>query len=274
MKKLLFALLYRTGTVRVAAWWNRKRLMILCYHGVTGRAERSPSDHHGLHVRVDRFRNHLRHLQRHYRVISLREFVNASRAKQSLPLYSVILTFDDGYRNFLTAAAPSLADKNFSAAIFLITDRVRDDQTTSSSGEWVSGDDETFLSWAEVRYLIEDGGFEFGSHTCSHRKLATPPAEECRQEMLNSQAAIASRLELSDFALAYPYGDYSAVVAEQARAMGYSCALTTDDGANDGAANVFTLRRTLVGDDDDEAAFAVRVSGAISWISRRRRSGK
>src|SRR5258708_28809022 len=134
MKKLLFALLYRTGTVRVAAWWNRKRLMILCYHGVTGRAERSPSDHHGLHVRVDRFRNQLRHLQRHYRVISLREFVNAGRAKQALPLYSVILTFDDGYRNFLTAAAPSLAHKNFLASVFLITHRVRDSPAHAPRG--------------------------------------------------------------------------------------------------------------------------------------------
>src|SRR5258708_6899931 len=136
MKKLLFDLLYRTGTVRVAAWWNRKRLMILCYHGVTGRAERSPSDHHGLHVRVDRFRNHLRHLQRHYRVISLREFVNASRAKQSLPLYSVILTFDDGYRNFLTAAPPFLADKRFPPAVFCITHQRRGDQGAVSPGEW------------------------------------------------------------------------------------------------------------------------------------------
>jgi peptidoglycan/xylan/chitin deacetylase (PgdA/CDA1 family) len=167
-----------------------------------------------------------------------------------------------------------LTKQNFPAAVFLITDRVRDDQSPPSPREWVSDDDETFLSWAEARYLIEDGGFEFGSHTCSHRKLATLPPGESGRELRDSQAAIASRLDLHDFALAYPYGDYSALVAEQARSMGYSCALTTDDGANDGAANAFTLRRTLVGDDDDEAAFAVRVSGAISWISRRRRSGK
>ena len=248
--------------------------MILCYHGVTKRAERSPNDKYGLHVRVDRFMKHLDHLQRHYHVISLREFVDASRANRRLPPHSVVLTFDDGYRNFLTVAASSLAERNLPASVFLITDSVRNDQSDGPPREWAAADDEAFLSWAEVRYLREQRGVDFGSHTCSHHKLSTLSTEEAEKEMQGSQAAIAAQLNASDFALAYPYGDYSPFVVEQARAMGYSCALTTDDGANLPTANMYALRRTLVGDDDDEATFAVRVSGLVAAISRRRRSGR
>src|SRR5207253_9604588 len=137
MKKLLFALLYRAGAARLAAHWNRKHVMILCYHGVTGRATRGPDDPAGLHVRIDRFRKQLDHLQRRYQVISLREFVEASRARCDLPPRVVILTFDDGYRNFLTLAAPCLAEKHFPATMFLITDRMRDDVSPESE-EWAA----------------------------------------------------------------------------------------------------------------------------------------
>lgn len=273
MKKLLFAFLYRTRAVRLASWWNKRQVVILCYHGVTKRAERSSQDKHGLHVRVDRFVMHLDHLQRYYHVIPLREFVDASVANRPLPPHSVILTFDDGYRNFLTVAASSLAERGLPASVFLITDLVRNDQPDPSRN-WAAEDDETFLSWAEVRDLREQEGFDFGSHTCSHLKLSTLPAEEAEKEMRRSQAAIVAQLNASDFALAYPYGDYSALVAERARDIGYSCALTTEDGPNPQTANIYTLRRTLVGDDDDEATFAVRVSGLVASISRRRRSGR
>ena len=64
MKKFLFAFLYATGVTRLAAWWYRHRVVFLCYHGVTGLAERSPSDPHGLHVRRERFENQLDFLRR------------------------------------------------------------------------------------------------------------------------------------------------------------------------------------------------------------------
>src|SRR5260370_4427629 len=142
MKKLLFAFLYRARAVRLASWWNRSRVMILCYHGVTKREERSPNDKYGLHVRVDRFNKHLDHLEEFYQVISLREFVDASRINRRLPPRSVILTFDDGYRNFLTVAASSLAQRNLPASVFLITDCVCNDQSEGPPDAWSAAHDE------------------------------------------------------------------------------------------------------------------------------------
>src|SRR5262245_51495737 len=108
MKKLFFEFIYWIGAVRLASWWNRGQVTILCYHGVTQRAERASSDPHGLHVQVQRFARQLDYLKRHYRVISLREFLEHRQSGRPLPPRSTILTFDDGYRNFLTSAAPEL----------------------------------------------------------------------------------------------------------------------------------------------------------------------
>jgi len=124
MKRIFFTVLHKFQLTRLAAWWNRKRVIILCYHGVTERLNRHPNDPAGLHIRADRFEAQLDHLRRHYRVISLTEFLEARRTNTPLPRKSVVLTFDDGYRNFLTGALPRLAAREMPASVFLITDRI------------------------------------------------------------------------------------------------------------------------------------------------------
>lgn len=268
MKKLVFSLLYYLGGVRLAAWWNRRRVRILCYHGVTERATRSPQDPHGLHVRRDRFAAQLDYLRRNYHIVSLREYLAARSERRSLPPYSLVLTFDDGYRNFMTAAAAELARRQMPATVYLITERMRPDQTGARSDGWIESDDTLCLSWNEVQALAQQYDVEFGSHTCTHSRLTTLAAEDAARELRESQAAIAGHLDQPAISFAYPYGDYSADVSARARECGYSCALTTDEGVNDLETDEFALRRTLIGDDDDKTGFAVRVSGILAWLRR------
>jgi peptidoglycan/xylan/chitin deacetylase (PgdA/CDA1 family) len=259
MKKLVFRLLYWTGVVRLVAWVNRKRAVFICYHGVTERETRHPEDRFGLHVRKDRFRSHLEYLQRHYRVISLSDYLKASRARQSLPEYAAVITFDDGYRNFYTVAGPLLIERNMPAAMFLIVDRVRQNGDAVGAS-WADTDDVKYLSWSEIKQLAEKG-VEFGSHTCTHRKLTELPSAEVDTELRQSKDAISRQLQLRDLPLAYPYGFTSDSIASVARSLGYSCAITTETGFNDAATDFFKLRRVLVGDDDDVPAFATRLAG-------------
>lgn len=267
MKNFAYSLLYALGLVRLAAWWNRRRVMILCYHGVTERAERSPLDPFGLQVRHERFTVHLDYLRRHYHVLSLSDYLKARREQSALPDYSVVLTFDDGYRNFLTAAAPRLAKSKMPASVFIITDRVRSDGKQLEA-DWSESDDETYLSWEEAQELSGEQAIEFGSHTCSHRQLSQLSPDEAERELQASRGIIKAHLGKGALSLAYPYGAYSDAIIEQARALSYTCALTTDAGTNDLQTGLFALRRTLIGDDDDKASFAARVSGLTWWLSR------
>ncbi|HEV2905611.1 MAG TPA: polysaccharide deacetylase family protein [Pyrinomonadaceae bacterium] len=259
MKKLVFRLLYWTGVVRLVAWVNRKRAVFICYHGVTERETRHPEDTFGLHVRKDRFRSHLEYLQKHYRVISLSDYLKASRERQSLPEYAAVITFDDGYRNFYTVAGPLLIERRMPSAMFLIVDRVRQNGDAVGAS-WADTDDEKYLSWSEIKQLAEKG-VEFGSHTCTHRKLTELPSAEVDTELRQSKDAISRQLQLHDLPLAYPYGFTSDSIASVARSLGYSCAITTETGFNDAGTDFFKLRRVLVGDDDDVTAFATRLAG-------------
>lgn len=268
MKTLVFTLLYLLGATRLMAWWNRRQVRILCYHGVTRRLDRILHNPHKLHVRYERFVAHLDHLQRRYRVISLGEYLAARREGRRLPDYSVILTFDDGYRNFLTVIAPCLAARAMPASVFLITNRLRQNGDPNMNGHWTPADDELCLSWTEAQKLGRQQRIEFGSHTCSHTELPSLPPQETVREIRDSYNTILTNTDNREVALAYPRGKYSKAIVEQARATGYACALTTDVGTNDMSNDLFTLRRILIGDDDDKAAFAVRVSGLAQWLKR------
>jgi peptidoglycan/xylan/chitin deacetylase (PgdA/CDA1 family) len=268
MKKFLFAFLHAVGVTSIAAWWNRKRVVFLCYHGVTKRPDRSPDDPKALHVNELRFAAHLDYLQRRYRVISLRDYLSANLTRSSLPEYCAVLTFDDGFRNFLTAAAPLLAERRMPATVFLITDRAGDEFTDDRSSAWTPEDDTSYLSWAEARELKATQPIEFGSHTCSHSGLLTLPQENIDRELIHSRSDLVAQLSVDLPALSYPKGQCSKLLAEDARKLGYSCAVTTDGGPNELDHDLFTLGRTLIGDNDDLASFAVRASGLRWWLAR------
>ena len=265
MKRIFFTVLHKLRLTRLAAWCNRKRVIILCYHGVTERLNRHPNDPAGLHIRADRFEAQLNYLRRHYQVISLAKFLEARRTNAPLPNHSVVLTFDDGYRNFLTGALPRLAEHEMPASVFLITDRIPDE--SQSNHAWSELDDETFLSWDEVRELHQHG-VEFGSHTCSHRKLSQIAASDAEHELRISQQKIRGHLSQTAMPLAFPYGAYSDAVVAMARELPYTCALTTDAGTNGPSTDLFLLRRNLIGDNDDEALFAARVSGLTALFQK------
>jgi len=266
VKKLAFKLLHSLGITLFAAWWNRKRVIFLCYHGVTKSDFRSPHNRKGLHVNRHRFLAHLDYLQRRYHVISLGDYLEARQAGRALPKYSVVLTFDDGFRNFLTVAAPCLAARSMPATVFLITDRTGDVHAAESSHTWKLEDDTSYLSWEEVSRLKQGQNIEFGSHTCSHPQLLTLSLEETERELQDSYNALVAHLKIEKLALSYPKGEHSEIIADCARKLGYCCAVTADRGASEFDHDLFTLGRTLVGDFDDESSFAVRVSGLRWWL--------
>ncbi len=73
----------------------------------------------------------------------------------TLPKNSILITFDDGYKNNYTLAFPILKKYNMKATIFLNTKFI--------------GKDENYLNWNEVREMYESGLVDFQMHTHSHQ---------------------------------------------------------------------------------------------------------
>jgi peptidoglycan/xylan/chitin deacetylase (PgdA/CDA1 family) len=267
MKKLFLICLCAIGLHRFAAWWNRKRVIILCYHGVTDNSNRYPHNTVGQDIHRDAFAAHLDYLRSRYRIISLDEYLTACSTGATLPDYSVVLTFDDGCRNIATVAASLLAQRAIPYTVFVITDTLSASEVAGPSGAPAESDDARYLSWTEARELERTSLVKFESHTCSHPDLLCVSAEQVARELVSSREAIRANLGRESRILAYPYGHFSEKVAEQAKDAGYLSAITIEDGPNDTHSDLHTLRRMVISNQDQGLLFAARVSGLIWWLS-------
>jgi len=85
----------------------RRHLLVLAYHGVVAKRQK---DHlrYGTTVSAAEFDQHLTELRKHFHPIGQAELTAWYEGQTTLPDNAVLTTFDDGYRNNLTLAAPIL----------------------------------------------------------------------------------------------------------------------------------------------------------------------
>jgi peptidoglycan/xylan/chitin deacetylase (PgdA/CDA1 family) len=97
-------LLFRGGVYGAVRHLTPSRqVAILRYHAICGPEGHAYADP-SICVTPDAFARHVAYLAAHYRVLPLPEIVAALRARRTLPLNTVAITFDDGYADNLTAA--------------------------------------------------------------------------------------------------------------------------------------------------------------------------
>jgi peptidoglycan/xylan/chitin deacetylase (PgdA/CDA1 family) len=123
LKSAAFAGLRATGLLALAERL-RAGATVLAYHGVTNATSDATSgrNRRRLHVPTARFEEHLRALKAHATPIALPMLLEHLEQGRALPPRAVVLTFDDGYRNFATAAWPALERAGVPATLFVVTD--------------------------------------------------------------------------------------------------------------------------------------------------------
>lgn len=90
--------------------------VVLAYHRVASVA----SDPQRLAVHPDRFESHLEVLKRDATPLTLEQALNLAAVGQ-LPERAVAVTFDDGYADVLSNAAPALASRSMPSTVFVTT---------------------------------------------------------------------------------------------------------------------------------------------------------
>jgi peptidoglycan/xylan/chitin deacetylase (PgdA/CDA1 family) len=196
---------------------------ILMYHRI---ASEGPAAIERFRVAPDLFASQMAALHRAgYRTIHLREWVSSLAQYETLPGRPVILTFDDGYRDFLTAATPVLQTHGFSATVFLVAERI------GRIAEWDAkyGEPASLLSWQELRRLREVG-IEFGCHSLAHRPMSAMGFLELAQDTVRARAILEEGLETSIKILAYPYGAENDFVRRVLADLGFKAAVTCEPG--------------------------------------------
>ncbi|MBI3661484.1 MAG: polysaccharide deacetylase family protein [Acidobacteria bacterium] len=206
--------------------------VILTYHSISG--GRSP-----LEISPALFVEQMEWLKAHARVIPLASLVSALAACSPAPPRSVVLTFDDGFRDFHAAAAPVLSRLGLPATVFLPTSFLGRSSDWPGQPSWVAP--QPLMDWAQVRELTEQG-IAFGSHSVTHPDLTTLAAADLDQELERSKGEIESRLGRPAEFFCYPYGRWNNATRQRVK-QHYAGACSTGAGVVQADADPFALPR-------------------------------
>jgi peptidoglycan/xylan/chitin deacetylase (PgdA/CDA1 family) len=236
----------------------RGDLLVLCYHAVS---ERWPAD---LSITPERLAAQLDLLAaRGYRGVT---FTDAVLDRHDGKVVAV--TFDDAYRSVIELGEPILARLGWPATVFVPTNFAGTERPMSWPGidQWAGGEFDSELvpmSWEELGRLA-GGGWEIGSHTCSHPRLTTLDDTALDEELRRSKAACEEHLGRPCDSIAYPYGDHDARVAEASGRAGYRAAGTLPSRMN--AGDPLRWPRVGIYYGDDIRRFKTKVSPIVRGL--------
>jgi peptidoglycan/xylan/chitin deacetylase (PgdA/CDA1 family) len=201
------------------------------------------------------------YLARHgYRTLTADGFMRAIDEGEWAPK-SLLLTFDDGYRDFATEVYPILRDTGFTATVFLVADAI-DGVATQWSGPRPARMPAT-MGWPEA-LALRGQGVSFGSHGLSHALLGGLAADELVEETAGSKARLEERLGEEVALFSYPYGDCSDAARAAVESAGYSAAF----GVSPKVSERFEVFRRVVRPARSTFPFRLRVSRAYPALRR------
>ncbi len=233
-------------------FWAKRLLKLALLGLVGGRAARGVAvlayhsvDNSGswLSISPNQLREHLQWLKdHHWQGLTIDQLL-ARLDGQPGSGREILITFDDGYENFLTNAVPVLKEMGFPATVFVVTDLVgktskwyekerenikkfvdgmsfpkKDRQVLDRMLEHFS--QERLMSWEQLSRL-EEFNVDVESHSCSHRFLSKLSAAELADELERSRGELQEKLGHASRTNCFSYVDFSSVVGKAAEAAGF-----------------------------------------------------
>jgi peptidoglycan/xylan/chitin deacetylase (PgdA/CDA1 family) len=170
-------------------------LRVLMYHKL------SPTKSDKLTIKTHDFHQQMLYLiDEGYTFISLTEFHEILDGQKKLRPKSVLITFDDAYKNNRDFATPLLEKLSIKYAIFLPVGHL------GKKNSWDESEDE-LLSFDELRKM-KNRYVEYGLHSFSHVNFSKLSFEDIALDLKNCFSTL--QMENVPFlpSLAYPYGSY------------------------------------------------------------------
>ena len=216
------------------------KVSILGYHDFTdtGRVTQ-------MRIREAKFRDQMKALKEaEIPVIPMADYLAWRAGEKNIPESCVVITADDGWREFHTFALPILKEHGFPFTMYIYTNFLDNGGRT--------------LSHQQVVDMIEAGG-EIGCHSVSHELMTKRGSfdsdeeydEWLRNELEASKKILEEKFNVPIRTFAYPFGGYNQRVIELATEAGYEGAVTVNGAKAGYESPMFELPRYIVHGDND-----------------------
>jgi peptidoglycan/xylan/chitin deacetylase (PgdA/CDA1 family) len=228
---------------------------------------------------LEYFEANLSFLKRSMNVVSLDDFFAGRLTTDTI---NVVITFDDGYKSWITHAVPVLKRLSLPATFFISSGLVG--LPTSEEAAFMQSKlllplelerKACGLSLQDVKRLVEEG-FTVGGHTVNHYNLTKLQDEEqLRYEISEDRVRLQRMTGAKIEYFSYPFGAYQhprISLIDVLRDSGYRGAVTTAPGFNSGDTSPYLLNRELTPALMPEWVFRARAYGnydAVRFVRER-----
>lgn len=209
-----------------------KYVPILMYHHVMDSAAAKEILATNLNVPVSVFREQMDYLiGKGYHVVSLDELLAGIRSN-SLPSKPVVLTFDDGYRDFYEVVFPILKEKNLKATVFVIS-------------QFIGGS--RYVEWWQLKEMVGSTLVLVGDHTLNHPSVPKLSVDEGRNQIVSARKIIEENIGKKVDFFAYPYGSYNSAAEQILKENNFTGAVVTTNTNPQCSGLPYELSRIRIG---------------------------
>lgn len=209
-----------------------EKVPVLMYHQIIPESELKKQHYtengeiNDMVVTLEAFTEQMNYLkEQNYTVLSLKEFELFMTNQKKVPAKSVLITFDDGFKNVFEFAYPVLKKHDFYAVSFIITGLI-----TNRSVSY----DSSFLQYASIDELKEASDvFDYGNHTHSfHQRKDNGVSylEAYDREVVKEDLTQAHEWLKDSTAFAAPYGEYNTSTLDILKELNINMAFTVQPG--------------------------------------------
>lgn len=177
-----------------------------------------------MNMTPDKFESQIKWIKDNgYTIVPLKEVVEYLQGKRaSLPVKSIVITADDGWKSVYTYMYPIVKKYNIPVTLFIYPQ-------TISTGK-------NAMTWDEVKELQHTGLFDIQGHTYDHpnfkhaKKRLSPAAYEkyVNMQLAGSKKILEEKLGTPISFLAWPFGIYNDYLEQAAAKAGYVMSFTID----------------------------------------------
>jgi peptidoglycan/xylan/chitin deacetylase (PgdA/CDA1 family) len=167
-----------------------------------------------------------------YQPLTVTQLVDSSATPESLPDLPIVITFDDGFKDFLTTAWPVLQRHSFPATLYVPTAFI------GRTATWLRAHGEQSRPVLDIAALrdLASAGVEIGAHSHTHPELDVLDPGRLSDEISRPKRILEDLLARPVRSFAYPYGYHSPAARACVREAGYSSGCTVEyrmSAAND-----------------------------------------
>ncbi len=244
---------------------GRKKIPILMYHSITPDIKRKGHPYYCIDTSPETFERQMLFLKKNgWNVLALNDLINLHVSTNRNVKKTVIISFDDGYKNFYEYALPILRKYDLTATVFIPTNLI-------GESESIEFNDKPLMTWGELKESKKKG-ISIGSHSCTHRLLVELEEEHLANELIESKNKIEQRLDQKCTLFSYPYkfpeGNiaFTRLFREVFERSGYELGVSTKIGRTSINDPRHCLKRIPVNEFDDLSFFKAKLLGGYDWL--------